>query len=91
MFENWVLRRMFGPIRDEVAGEWRKLHNQELNDLHCSPNVIRVIESRRVRWAKHVARVREKKGPYRFWWENLREQDHLEHPGVGGRIIRVLS
>jgi len=55
MFENRVLRRMFGPKRDEVTGEWRKLHNEELNDMYCSPSIVRVIKSRRMRWAGHVA------------------------------------
>jgi len=55
VFENRVLRRIFGPRRDEVTGEWRKLHNEELNDLYCSPNIVRVIKSRRMRWAVHVA------------------------------------
>jgi len=57
VFENRVLRRAFGPKRDEVTGEWRKLHNEELNDLYCSPNVVRVIRSRRLRWAEHVTRI----------------------------------
>jgi hypothetical protein len=55
VFENRVLRRIFGPKRDETTGEWRKLHNEELNDLYSSPNIIRVIKSRRMRWAGHVA------------------------------------
>jgi len=55
VFENRVLRRIFGPKRDEVTGEWRKLHKVVLNDLYCSPNIIRVIKSRRMRWAGHVA------------------------------------
>ena len=55
--ENRVLRRIFGPRRDEVRGEWRRLHNEELNDLYCSPNIVRVIKSRRMRWAGHVARM----------------------------------
>jgi hypothetical protein len=55
VFENRVLRRIFGPKRDEVTGEWRKLHNEELRDLYSSPSTIRIIESRRMRWAGHVA------------------------------------
>ena len=65
VFENRVLRRIFGPERDEVAGEWRKLHNEELNDLYSSPNIVRVIKSRRMRWARHVARMRKRRGVYR--------------------------
>ena len=56
VFENRVLRGIFGPKRDEVTGEWRKLHNEELNDLYCSPNIFRVIKSRGIEWAGHVAR-----------------------------------
>jgi hypothetical protein len=55
MFENRVLRRIFGPKRDEVTGDWRKLHNEELHNLYFSPNIIRMIKSRRMRWAGHVA------------------------------------
>ena len=57
VFENRVLRRICGPKRDEVTGNWRKLRNEELNDLYCSPNIVRVINSRRMRWAGHVARM----------------------------------
>ena len=57
VFENRVLRRIFGPKRDGVTGEWRKLHNEELNDLYASPNIVRVMKSRRMRWAGHVARM----------------------------------
>jgi len=62
VFENKVLRRIFRPRRDEVTGEWRRLHNEELNDLYSSPNILRVIKSRRMRWAGHVARMGEERG-----------------------------
>ena len=65
VFENRVLRRIFGPKRDEVTGEWRKLHNEELNDLYCSPNIVRVIKSGRMRKAGHVACMGERSGTYR--------------------------
>jgi hypothetical protein len=62
VFENRVLRRVFGPQRDEVTGEWRKLHNEELNDLYSLPNIVRVVKSRRMRGAGHVARMGEERG-----------------------------
>jgi hypothetical protein len=65
VFENKVLRRIFGPKRDEVTGEWRRLHNKELYALYSSPNIIRVIKPRRLRWAGHVARIGERRGAYR--------------------------
>jgi hypothetical protein len=65
VFKNTVLRRIFGPKTDEVIGEWRRLHNKELYALYSSPNIIRVIKSRRVRWAGHVARMGERRGAYR--------------------------
>jgi len=99
VFENRVLRRIFGPKRDEVRGEWRKLHNEELNDLYCSSNIVRVIKSRRMRWAGHVARMREGRGAYRVLvgkprgkrplgrnrlrWEDNIKRD-LEEGGCGG-------
>jgi hypothetical protein len=63
--ENRVLRRIFGLKKEEVTGEWRKLHEEGLNDLYCSPNIIRVTKSRRMRWAEHEARMEEKRGSYR--------------------------
>ena len=71
MFENMVLGRMFGPRRDEVTGEWRRLHNEELNDLYSSPNIVRVIKSKRMRWAGHAAHMGEERGVYRVLVGNL--------------------
>jgi hypothetical protein len=65
VFENRVLRRIFGPKRDEVTGEWRKLHNEDLHSLYASPNIIREIKSRGMRWVGHVARMREERNVYR--------------------------
>ena len=65
MFENMVLMRIFGPRRDEITGEWRRLHNEELNDLYSSPNIVQVIKSTRMRWAGHVARMGGETGVYR--------------------------
>jgi hypothetical protein len=65
VFENRVLRRIFGPKRDEVTGEGRNLHNEELNDMYSSPNIVRVIKSRRISWAGHVACIRERRGLYK--------------------------
>jgi hypothetical protein len=64
-FENRILRRIFGPKRDGVTGEWRKLHNDELHGLYSAPNIVRVIKSRRMRQAGHIARMREERGVYR--------------------------
>jgi hypothetical protein len=64
VFENRVLRRIFGPKKDEVTGEWRKLHNKELHYLYSLPSTIRIIKSRRMRWAGHVARMGEKRNAY---------------------------
>ena len=65
VFVNWVLWRIFGPKRDEVTGEWKKQYNEELNDLYCSPNIVRVIKSRIMRWAGYVERMGEGRGVYR--------------------------
>jgi len=99
VFENRVLRRIFGPKRDEVTEEWMKLHNEELNDLYCSPNTLRVIKLRRMRWAGHVARTEDRRGVYRVLvgkregrrplgrprrrWENNNQMD-LQEVGCGG-------
>jgi len=82
-----VLRRIFGPRRDEVTGEWRRLHNEKLNDLYCSPNNVRVIKSRRMRWAGHVERMGEERGCIGSWWGNRRERDHWGGLGIDGCII----
>jgi len=89
VFENRVLRRIFGPKKGEITGEWRKLHNVELSDLY-SPNIVRVIKSRRMSWAEHVARMGRVEAYTGFLWGNLRERDHLGDPGVDGRIILTL-
>jgi hypothetical protein len=65
VFENRVLRRIFGPKRDEVTGEWRKLHSEELQNLYSSPDIIREVKSRRIRWAGHVARMGEERKVYK--------------------------
>jgi len=82
-----VFRRIFGPKWDKVRGDWRKLHNEKLNDLYCSSNIVRAIKSGRMRWAGQLARMGERRGVYRYWWGNLRERDNLGDPSVDGRII----
>jgi len=82
-----VLRRIFRPRRDEVKGEWRRLHNEELNDLYSSSNTVRVIKWRRMRWAGQVARIGEERVCIGSWWENRREGDHCGDLGVDGWII----
>ena len=99
MLENRVLRRIFGPKRDEVTGEWRKLHNKELNDMYSLPDIVRMIKKRRMRWARYVARMEERITVYRvlvgkpegkrpLWrprrrWEDNIKMD-LQEMGCGG-------
>jgi len=94
VFENRVLMKVFGPKRDEVTGEWRKLHNEELNYLYSLPNIVQVVKSRRMRWAEHVARMGEDRGVHRVLvgepegkkplgrprrrWEDNIKMDHQE-------------
>jgi hypothetical protein len=86
VFENRVLRRIFGPKREE-DGSWRKLHNDELHNLYSSPNIVRAIKSRRTGWAGHVARIGEGRGVYTdFWLGGSKARDHWEDLGVVGRI-----
>ena len=87
VFENRVLRRIFGPKRDGVKGELRKLHNEELNDLYSSPNIVRVIKSRRMRWAGHVACMEEGRGVHKVLVGKPEERDHWGDQDVDGRII----
>jgi hypothetical protein len=90
VFENRALRRILGAKRDGVTGEWRKVHNEELNDRFCSPNIVQVIKCRRMRWAcmQHVWSRREEYTG--FWWGILRKRDHLEYLGIDGSIILKL-
>jgi hypothetical protein len=80
LFENKVLRRVFGPKRDEVTGEWRKLHNEEFSDPCSLPNIVRVVKSRRMRWAGHVARMGEGRGVYRVLVGKPEGKRPLERP-----------
>jgi hypothetical protein len=86
VFENRVLRSIFGPKRDEVTGEWRKLHGEELHILYSSPHIIRQIKSRRMRWAGHVARMGEGRNVYRVLMGKPEGKRPLEGQGVDGRM-----
>jgi hypothetical protein len=86
VFENRVLRRIFGPKRDEVTGEWRKLHNEELHDLYSSPDIIRQVKSRRMRWVRHVACMGKERKVYKVSVGKPKGKDHLEDQGVGGKM-----
>jgi hypothetical protein len=72
-----------------VTGGWRRLHNEKLRNLYTSPNIIRVIKSRRMRWVGHVARIGDVRNPYTVLSENVKRRDHLEHPGINGKVIRM--
>jgi hypothetical protein len=72
VFESRVLRRIFGPKRDEVTGEWKELHNEELHDLYSSPSIFRIIKSRRMRWARNVVPMGKKRNTYRYRPERKR-------------------
>jgi hypothetical protein len=76
VLENRVLRKIFGPKKNEVTGEWRKLHNEELRDLYFSPSIIKIIKSRRMRWSSHVAQGGRRGTRIGYWWESQREGDH---------------
>jgi hypothetical protein len=85
VFENRVLRKIFGPKRDEDRS-WRKLHNDELHSLHSSPNTVRAIKSRRMRWAGHVACMEERRSVSRVLVGRSKGKNHWEDVGIGGRI-----
>ena len=87
LFQKMVLWRIFGLRRDEVMEEWRRLNNEELNDLYCSPNIVRVIKSRRMRWAGYVARMGEERGVYRVLVGKLEGRRPLGRPRRRWRII----
>jgi hypothetical protein len=86
VFENRVLRRILGPKRDEITGDWRKLHSGELHNLYSSPDIIGQIKSRRMRWAGHVARIREGRNVYRVLVGKPEGKNHLKDQGVDGRM-----
>ena len=90
VFENKVLRRIFGPRRNKVTGEWRTLHNKELNDLYSLPNIVQVIKSRRKKWAGHVAHMGEERGAYRVLVGKPEGKRPLGRPGwiILGNICR---
>ena len=87
LFENRVLRRIFGPKRDGVTGQWRKVHNEELNDLYSSPNIVWVIKSRRMRWAGHVARMEDGRSVHKVLVGKPEGKRHWGDQDVDGRII----
>jgi hypothetical protein len=83
VFENRVLRGIFGPKRDGVAGGWVKLHNEELHNLYSSSNITRIIKTKRIRWAGHVARMDGKRNLYRLLVRKPKDRNHYEDPDIG--------
>jgi ribosomal protein L34 len=93
VYENCLLRKIFGPKRDEVIGDWRKPHNDELHNLFSLPSIIKVIESRRMRLVGHVARMTPKQNLYSLSMRKAKGRDNYEHLDIDGRIIlkRILD
>jgi hypothetical protein len=87
VFENRVLSRIFGPKMEEVAGGWRRLYNEECHNLYASPCIIRVIKSRTMICAGHVARMEDVRNSYKFWTVNLKERDQLEDTGIDAYVF----
>jgi hypothetical protein len=91
MCSEWLseqtARVILGPKMNDVIEVWRRLYNEELYDLYCLPNIIRVIKRRIMKWADHVARMGTRKVHAKFWWGNLREGDHLEGTGINTKVI----
>jgi len=87
VFKNRVLRRIFRLKKDDITGVWRKLHNEGLYDVYCSPNIIYLIKSRRMRWEGHVACMGDRRGVQDFGGEFRRKRDHLENQGIDGWIL----
>jgi hypothetical protein len=91
VFENRVLWRVFGPKRNEVKWEWRKLHSEELNDLYSLPNIVRVVKSRRMRWAGYVSLWGRREVCTRCWWGGQRERGHWGDPDVDGMDLQEVG
>jgi hypothetical protein len=90
VFEKRVLRRIFGPKRHEVTKGWRELYNEKLHYLYCSPNIIKMTKSRRVKWTGRVARMGRRRMRIGYWWVSKKERDHWEEQDVGGWTILKL-
>jgi hypothetical protein len=87
VFENNLLRRIFGMKRDKVIGRCRKLHNKEFCNLYSSPHIFKMIMSRKIRWKGRVAHMGRRRTPTGCWWEGQKKSDHSGHQGINGRII----